>query len=544
MIEIQKAKSGSITATYNGINLHSVYDPEREAEKFIRETIKEPSPSLIIVCGCPVAHLLKTIKTKYPDTKTIALFYSGEIEKASRETAHTQWSPAHNEDLRNYLLKEINELDLDSLQIIEWAPSRKIFPEISGMINTQLNQVINEYKANIVTTSVFGVRWIKNTLLNFVNIEKTYRLTSRKSDKTVWITGSGPSLEKSASLLRTWQENVFIISLPSSLQFLTVHGIKPDLVLLTDPGYYSLWHLFLNEQSSPVFAMPFSAVNGICRVATGILPLLQPYFFEKEITRHAGLTPPVVPSHGTVAATALDLSLQITSGKIILSGLDFAYRDIQSHIRPSGFENRIAEKSGRLSPFYSRTFSRAVHFAPEKNGGTGKRTSRSLTLYWNWFNTLPPAVKSRLVQFHATPNPLQDIDIADKNKVEKMMAANKPAASEKLITDVTGYPDFPERKTMALKCIEEWRDLSKTAIKQIRRQSGLSPFFSSGKLLDVCYFTDLRGLLALKRSLKSRKTPAIITVTDYLSSIKGTLELLYKKITNQKGRSSHGKHSL
>ena len=84
--------------------------------------------------------------------------------------------------------------------------------------------------------------------------------------------------------------------------------------------------------------MPLSAARGAWALPTSgrglrdegnrgapVFFLGQPVVFEKALLDAAGVSAPVIPPHGTVAATAIELALASTSGPVIVAGLDQDY---------------------------------------------------------------------------------------------------------------------------------------------------------------------------------------------------------------------------
>jgi hypothetical protein len=118
------------------------------------------------------------------------------------------------------------------------------------------------------------------------------------------------------------------------------------------------------------------------------------------LLRAAGLPVFRLPARGTVSATALDLALGITNGKVYVCGMDFAMRDIQTHARPYVFDTMIYEKSRRVSPWYTRRFERAL----------GIRDGGSLNVYAHWFKRYAGEWRERLFPFAAFDGHLRECE--------------------------------------------------------------------------------------------------------------------------------------
>ena len=76
MLKVISSKKGPPTLINNSTYLHSRYDPEKEAFRFIKNIINTSSPSCIIVLGAGIGYLIKAINELFPDSVIISIFYS------------------------------------------------------------------------------------------------------------------------------------------------------------------------------------------------------------------------------------------------------------------------------------------------------------------------------------------------------------------------------------------------------------------------------------------------------------------------------------
>ena len=59
MIDFAPARTGTITATFNGRALYSRYDPQMEANRFLDTEIGESLPHTIVVLGAGLGYLCR-----------------------------------------------------------------------------------------------------------------------------------------------------------------------------------------------------------------------------------------------------------------------------------------------------------------------------------------------------------------------------------------------------------------------------------------------------------------------------------------------------
>jgi hypothetical protein len=117
-----------------------------------------------------------------------------------------------------------------------------------------------------------------------------------------------------------------------------------------------------------------------------LLPISDGSRWQTLVLAGLGIPSAALPQRGTVSASALDLAFYLTRGKIFITGLDLAIRDIRSHVRPYSFDALWEKKAGRLNPVYSQSFGRAATI----------RAGGSLGIYASWFGRQLEAWPRRL----------------------------------------------------------------------------------------------------------------------------------------------------
>ena len=73
-MKIYKSKKDFLCAEKDGKNIHSQYNPRKEAERFIKVSITI-KPSMIILLGSGLGYVQQQIADHYPDTPLLAVFY-------------------------------------------------------------------------------------------------------------------------------------------------------------------------------------------------------------------------------------------------------------------------------------------------------------------------------------------------------------------------------------------------------------------------------------------------------------------------------------
>ena len=380
MITIEEAKSGDETAVYGSVYLHSAYSPLKEAEKFSAGAFQGRFSTLLFIAPC-LNYAGKLIRKNNSSIKLVSI-YLHEIFFIRDDFSDFKWCYASSgEDLISFLNRALNETDVEGLKLAQWPASARLFGNEVSKLSSIITQHIRELHGNITTCSGFGKKLFSNFIKIFLNRDE-YRLLSA-TDSPVFIAGSGPGLESSVDFIKKNRNRFILLSLPSSLSFLSNESIVPDLVISTDPGYYAAYHLSLLEDI-PV-AAPFTAGFFSGGNSYPVIPLNQNSYIESAVLTEDDhfLT---IPSNGTVGGSALFLAKLLSSGPVFITGIDFSFIDILSHLRPHNFDSIIEQSSDRIKPLTDLYFKRNIPGSFRKKNGL-RRSTKPLEVYKGWFSS-------------------------------------------------------------------------------------------------------------------------------------------------------------
>lgn len=373
-VQKQKGPNGQYYAQVNGLKLHSPYNPAREAERFAKTKI-QTKPSKILVLGPGLGYLLEACRKLFPEAQLLAVFYH--IDFFNWYGGKTAESCLYENPaaLSGFLRRNIHEIDLEGFLVLEWPGSGRIFSAISKLVNSVVRNVILELHSNFLTTESFGKKMLLNSVKNFLfhsNIVETDKI-----NRPVLIAASGPSLENAVTSIRKYRDKFFLLSLPSSLELLHHHSIVPDAVITTDPGFYSGYHIFSryrNFSQNLLTVKSFSAAVSPAVFSTPTMFLGWDPLFERDFLIRYYCSDKIIPETGTVAGTALELTLLLKSPAVFFAGLDFSYRDLLSHARPHSFYSLFLSQNKKTNPFHSVLFSRRISFFEKSNSFSAYRT--------------------------------------------------------------------------------------------------------------------------------------------------------------------------
>jgi len=499
MLEIIPSRTGPKTAIQNGIRLHSAYDPVREAERFAAHAAKKREPGTILLLGAGLGYLIECLRAAYPRTRLLTVFYSREISDRCSARSGACWDPESSETLSNWLRRQIAELDAEGLLVLEWPASARMFPRLSARANNAVRQLLQEHRGSLVTTMAAGRQWLANGFINAVTLDNFLDVNPQAALLPIVVAASGPSLEKAAAPLQKLRDRCYLWALPSAVPFLISNGLTPDLVVVTDPSFYALYHLHSAWGRKMNLAMPLSAATGAWRLQSPVFLLSQGDFAEASLLELIGCPAPPIPPQGTVAATALELGLRLGSKALVFAGLDLCHLDIRAHVRPNAFESFLAGSASRLSPLFSRLFARSLEQAPEKHRHQGRTYRTGLTLRTYGGRLTESAGPGRLYRLNPTPIPLEGMADLDNRGLETLLSTISPGAGGAQFVSRPPDRSCGARRTRALALLSAYEErLSPPAGVDL-----ISALFADSLALALVY-TITPGRLARTKQLLRR----------------------------------------
>jgi hypothetical protein len=538
MLEPVSSRSGQPIARIKGTHLHSPYDPEKEARRFVRESIKQPNPSTILLLGAGLGYLYREISHSFPNARVVVVFYHEAVRESFTPTPPPGmcWHPGASGTLLQFLRSQIHELEAEGLAVVEWPASARVFPRLSLQANQALHQLFREIRGTLVTTAALGRRWLRNSLANFLGVEKVFSPACRKpGNGPIVIAAAGPSLKEGIDSLAAYRDLIELWALPSSLNFLLNRGLLPDTVILTDPSYYAFSHLRCAKDYQIHLTMPLSAARGSWRISARVSLLNQQTPVERILLDTAGVAAPVVPAQGTVAATALLLALRRQRGPVIFTGLDFCYRDILSHVRPNNFESWLAPKSNRLDSLHHKLFALAAEQAPSRQGGS--RGTLALETYAGWFRETGSKEGKRIYRLHPSEIELAGIDTIADTELERLIRSGRSntAYREAPQLALTPYPSRKKRIEIVSDLLAGWIERTERLRAAIGRTTTLEPLMSDADSLSLLYLCNAAELTEIRRILRLKGQKAGVEKTRaLLENHRLFLEDLCRDITERK----------
>ena len=333
---------------YKKQRLHSIYNPNREADIILDNQIGDTVPSAIIIVEPGAGYITHRARQRYSSTPILAIHIDDSLYTRCRWRADDAWYPSSARTLEEVCETFIGAALSPRIAVVILPVIRRIAPQETEDFQRRLSAVIQRVRANMATVGSFGKNWISNSIVNFLSIERLYPLPHGSA--TVCIVGSGPSVEGQIETLSRLRDIISIWALPSVLPLLLQRGIIPQVVVTTDGGYWASWHYRSLGARALRWAMPLTAARGLYRVRHSISLFQQGFALEQELVKRLAPGTPYLPPCGTVAGSALSLAKARGATAIILVGVDLSFLNGKLHCRPHSFERFYNSATHRTAP--------------------------------------------------------------------------------------------------------------------------------------------------------------------------------------------------
>ncbi|QTB23139.1 motility associated factor glycosyltransferase family protein [Lysinibacillus sphaericus] len=379
-----QTKNGKPNAKINGYFLHSNYNPEAEADKYIDKNYKEGY--LNILFGYGLGYIANAIAKKYGNTDILVydpLFSSLNIE--GKDKIEGVFS-----DLQDFYTRSEDYIaDFDRKVNILLSPNYdKIFDKeykefLDFIRHIQIEDIVNEN-----TIRFFGDLWQENYIMNLYYVHKDQSLKElfNKYDCPVILASGGPSLTKQLPLLKKIRNKCLIISAGSTINSLLAAKITPDYVVTMDGGESNYFH-FKNIKNND-FDLIYGLGNA-WKIERDFKGSRYSFCFygedsiQKRIKEGLGKELPMLSTGGTVAITALEIASKISTGPIAIIGQDLAYTNNKSH----------AENNNHYSELTDEFFKKDMAFEVEGYYGEPVKTNHQ-------FNSMRKSIERLNIRLH------------------------------------------------------------------------------------------------------------------------------------------------
>ena len=349
-ITIIHANSGQPTAKYNGILLHSKYDPNKEGIDFAKN-IK--SGSRICLYGFGLGYHLGPLLEKIgSDGFLLVIELNPDLLTAAMKLKnHTQLFNNNNFklifgvdefDVSNTISKEMqhmSESGSERLEILFHAPSFKCLPKNFPALKNALEILLIERRF----PTVFRDLEEANYYLNEKKITASSGINSLKNahlGKPALMVSAGPSLDTVLPYLKHLQDKLILACVDTAFPALLKNGINPKYIFTLDPQIDSAYYFADYKKGSIKLIYTPTANHNVLKNFPGEYYVVYKegkLFSNHEQSKTKGIT----QAGGSVACLGVDALIQFGCEPIFLIGQDCAFTGKRYYSKHTLFNQKL-----------------------------------------------------------------------------------------------------------------------------------------------------------------------------------------------------------
>ena len=396
--EIKFNKNNLISVSYKNKALTSLYAPIEEAKRLIEQYIKKTNTDytaifLSIASFYHIDYFLSlNDKNKAiiieKDKELLKLIFSNiEIKNAKRIIILSE-----ENDVLLFLNNFIKEDNVKKLVVIRHIRASNVSEENKNYydnITIQLSNIIKERLMSLTSNYYFAPIWARNITYNMRN---NYSIESFKNylnkETPLLLVSAGSSIDNYIEKIKELSESHFVLVVSHSLNTLLNNNIKPNAVVSTDGGFYSIIHILSLFKEENIFlftthtSYPINSIKKERKFFFSHNESLEKILYDIQDNIY-------FPMEGSVIMPALRIAEFLNPKYILLAGCDFCHVDDKSH---SKYSNAIALDfitSNKINTFETKKYKRLNDDNKIKCFDDCLRnTSSSLLSYKNHFESL------------------------------------------------------------------------------------------------------------------------------------------------------------
>ena len=373
---------------FKGKTLLSSIDPITQGERVVRAAHK--AERTLYFCPSPVYGygLLDLLNTIGNDSAVLCVeademlmrFTLAEMPPELRN--HPKLRLVRTQDaeaLCRFIKKEWGARAFRRIEILRITGGWQLYPEIYSALAGAVQRDIAIDWGNAITLMSLGRRYALNFIRNLPLLASAPSAgTIQFGDSPVLVLGAGPSLDGFLDALPRGSTDrdgrpFYIICADTALTALKARGIKPDLVVALEAQHWNLRDFIGTGDWNIPVAMDLSSLPATAEQLGGspflfTTPWTPLSIFERLKTRD--MSPLSLMPLGSVGLSTVALALGISSGPVLLAGLDFSFSMDTFHAKGTPSQLALARKHNRLNGTVSvaAVFRRGVFKTRAKNG--------------------------------------------------------------------------------------------------------------------------------------------------------------------------------
>ncbi len=335
------------------VPLHSRVNPERDSD-LLKDKFDPSRYDFLVILGVGLGYHclpLKNLIDRYRRVILVDILDGIEAAIAAnritsfllKDTRITLVAGKTAAEAERIVAENLDMDDVRGISVLEHPASMRIFGDYYDSIKKSIDKIIAIKAGNKATRQAFGIRYLRNVLLNFTMIKKARPVRSlfnAFAGYPVIIAGSGPSLDDGSAMIGRYQDRFFIIAVDSTLPVLEQKGIRPDIVITIDPQPYAREH-FLGCGTDGVLAVySISSHPSLVRGLRGFVSFNSHTFSQLASEVYGGQVGSIDSGTGNVSGDAVSLAVKCGFSSIGITGLDFSFSRFAVYARGTAYQKR------------------------------------------------------------------------------------------------------------------------------------------------------------------------------------------------------------
>jgi hypothetical protein len=354
-LEIVESKIGVKAIKKNGIAIHSLYDPIKEARTIVDSlNLQRDNIYLFIVLGVGLGYHVEILKNEFPNSIVLPIELDDDIALNYVSNVGRFLITSYNINDIYTILNFVDFMQVRDVKFVIFPGSYRLNAERYKSISEGIHSIVKAKFSDLLTRVNFDKLWIKNIFLNLPNLVRFGSLSENKlkSDfsylfnKPFVVLGAGYSAWLLFDVLKKYRDKFVLGVVDTALKTALSQGIIPDIVFSLDSQLANIKDFFGVETKGLTLISDITVSPELIRNFKGNIFLSKTSHIEvignvvfemtnsaiswiEELTEYRLLG---LESGGSVSTNLFHLSLLLGANPSIMVGVDLSFPYLFSHL--------------------------------------------------------------------------------------------------------------------------------------------------------------------------------------------------------------------
>jgi hypothetical protein len=354
-LEIVESKIGVKAIKKNGIAIHSLYDPIKEARTIVDSlNLQRDNIYLFIVLGVGLGYHVEILKNEFPNSIVLPIELDDDIALNYVSNVGRFLITNYNINDIYTILNFVDFMQVRDVKFVIFPGSYRLNTERYKSISEDIHSIVKAKFSDLLTRVNFDKLWIKNIFLNLPNLVGFGSLSENelKNDfsylfnKPFVVLGAGYSAWLLFDVLKKYRDKFVLGVVDTALKTTLSQGIIPDIVFSLDSQLANIKDFFGVETKGLTLISDITVSPELIRNFKGNIFLSKTSHIEvignvvfemtnsaigwiEELAEYRLLG---LESGGSVSTNLFHLSLLLGANPSIMVGVDLGFPYLFSHL--------------------------------------------------------------------------------------------------------------------------------------------------------------------------------------------------------------------